>query len=143
MDENKNNRKKPPKERRRRRQILTKSIDELTDVEWAMMLADEEDERQTDPLYRRCESIFSTFIEKRMEYPDILGVVGPGISPSRKIKVWDVYITIDSHYRTIGQYLTQPEAEGAADTARLRLERILKNNLKRIIGSVDDLDCHS
>jgi len=142
MDENKNNSKKPTREQRRR-QILTKSINELTDVEWCMMLAHEEDNRQVDPLYCRCDPIFSTFIEKRAEYPDILGVVGPGISPNRKIKVWDVYINIDSHYRTIGQYLTQPEAEGAADTARLRLERILKNNLKRIIGSVDDLDCRS
>jgi hypothetical protein len=143
MDERKNNSKKPPKERRRHRYILTKSIDELTEVEWTMMLAYEEDDRQTDPLYRRCESIFSTYVEKRMDYPNILGVAGHGISPNKKIKVWDAYINIDSHYRCIGHYLTLSEAETASDTARLRLERILKNNLKKIIGSADGLDSHS
>ena len=134
MDENKNNSKKPLRERRRRQQILAKPITEFTDVEWTLMLAHEEDCRQTDSLYKKSEPIFSTFIENRMEYPDTSGVVGLTVSSGRKIKVWDVYITIDSHYRTIGHYRTQPQAEGAANAARLRLERILKNNIKRIMG---------
>lgn len=107
----------------------------MTDADFVMFLANEETEREGDPLYEKSAPIFMTYIEKRKETAD-----GECMSYDDRyaeddmITVFDVYIGIDCTYRSIGKFATLEEAKYAAAAMRLRLERRMKTSLRKIFG---------
>lgn len=107
----------------------------MTDADFVMFLANEETEREGDPLYEKSAPLFMTYIEKRRENPD--GEYMPydtSHADEETITVFDVYIGIDCTYRSIGKFATLKEAKCAAAAMRLRLERRMKTSLRKLFG---------
>jgi hypothetical protein len=110
----------------------------MTDGEFALFLSEEENEREKDPLYRRSDSIFITFIEQYDEDASALkrhGIDAEG--KTGKVSVYDVYVGVDCHYRSVGCFLSLRDAQAWADKTRLKLERQLKNTIKHHFGMGD------
>lgn len=105
------------------------------DVDFLMFIADEEGLRESDPLFKRSDSLFSTFIERREEFAGDIGMdITLKVSPNEPVTMYDVYVNLDSKYRNVGSYLTLKEAKLAADRYRLNLERTLKDALDVLLG---------
>lgn len=119
----------------RRRQKGMADIKSNHDVDFLLFIADEEGLRENDPLYKKSDSLFSTFIEPREEFAGDIGMdITLQVSPDEPVTMYDVYVNLDSKYRNVGSYLTLKEAKLAADRYRLNLERTLKDALDVLLG---------
>lgn len=130
-DEQTPRRKKQP----RKRAPKNIGLNRMTDAEFVLFLGNEESERETDPLYNKSDPIFMTYIEKRTELAQAMGLAEVlEIPETETVPIFDVYIGIDCFYRSIGWFFTLEEAKLAASSARVRWERHLKNHMKSIFG---------
>lgn len=130
-----NNRPERKKKYSRKRQKAVKDLSSNQDVDFLMFIADEEGLRENDPLFKRSDSLFSTFIERREEFAGDIGMdIALKVSPDEPVTMYDVYVNLDSKYRNVGSYLTLKDAKLAADRCRLNLERTLKDALDVLLG---------